>query len=1221
VHHTYTLRRLYTGLDGREVRVAFESATDSYAYDTSPFAPGSRRDTLPDVAVDLEGATTASAYTAPTTSLVVRGASDAHVQSSSVVDLFGNATQQTGLGCVDCSPADTTIVSHSTPAVVPADPGGWLWRTSESWVDSPGGKRKDSFFQYDSGGSITTTSAVLSGTLPLVRSHATGATVAPAPDRASSDGTLLLSAQAYDPFGNRVFTVASNERCRAVTPDSAYAELPVTETVYVGGLATEQTLTVAGLTAACGGNGLSSSATYDRGFQLPVRVVDLHGEVSAAEYDVFGRSTKLWKPDPNEIGVTSTQPAVKVSYYLPMDPTSQPFAAVLTQTQDGATPDVCQYRDTWTYTDGMGRTIATVDQADVSAGDGAPWIASGLPLYDAKGATERAYLPWFWAGPPGPTTFPTTPTSEFTRQAYDAFGRATQSFALAYDLTGLQTLQSSYHALSVDAWDAEDLNMGGLHYGTYATSRKDGHGRAVSMIERVGVTGGGLELHDTQTTYLTTGEVSVIRRTRGAADDVVRWVQYDTLGRMVLNAEPNTSAGFTATVGNLAGLKAWRYAYDDNGDLVGTSDARGCGENYAYDAGGRIVAEDYSPCLASQAAYSAPDVATGDGTEVFYVYDALDPAIGTGSEASVQGCPIEADLLWGRVASISDRGSKTVMSYDGRGRTQCMVKQIVAPGAPSDTLASRYAPRWYEQEVEFDAADRPVMASTGAQHVTDGNNQSYVTTQYSRRGVVDQVASGYGPLVASIKRDADGPVNAITYGDLAATSTAFTYDTRRRVLTVQTMRGPPASWPTSGTTPTVYQHTLEDALFHYDLVDNPIEIDDLRTASEWPAGAQPVTRNIVYDDLYRATSMTYSTGASPDAWVDPFQAEDNDLTSDPRLAQPSPHASFTNRVQSQTVAYDWLGNTTQTGDDVGGFYDRSLGTVANGGAGAGPYQLTTAAGGTSPWHGSLTTAYDGAGNLVGLSVVRGSAPCLPTGASCSPRYAYEWDEVGQLVRARRWDGAGTGAASSALPTGTASVDLQYAYDASGDRTVKTATDSSGNAVYTAYVYDALELRRAVWTGTDYDDSVDTEVPYLFAHGVRLARVHYAVDDASLAASGTTHVILELADHLGSSTIALDQATGQLVELGTYEGYGAADSDYRPEGWGGISVSKKLGPSLCCGALGTACVSARSPWTSNVTSPTSARCCPWTMQRWRSRIEPFSRIMSTRASRPPTTCFG
>jgi RHS repeat-associated protein len=1141
VHHTYTLRRLYTGLDGREVRVAFESGSDSYAYDTSPFTPGAATTTLTDVTLDLEGASAATGYLTPTTALVVRATGEAHVQSSSLVDLFGNATQSTADGCVDCSPADTPIVSHSVPGLVPGDAGGWLWRTMESWVDGPSGRLKDTSVAYDVGGSPTTTTGVLSGTLPLVR--ATGLTTAPTPRWASSDGTITLKIQGYDGYGNPTSSTAPNARCRFVTADATYAELPTDETVDVGDAS-----------GACGGTPLSSSATYDRGLQKVTYFQDLHGEVTTVAYDNFGRLSSMKKPDPDNLGFPSPNPSIEVSYYLPVDPTTQPYAAVQTLTQDGADPSVAQYRQAWTYTDGMGRTIVTVDQADVPAGDLQPWIASGLPTYDTKGEPTQAYLAWFWGGTPGPMTFPTTTTSEFSSQVYDAFGRAVQ----AYGLDGIQSLQTNYHALSVDAWDAEDLNATGAHYGTFATSRKDGFGRVVSVIERINPAGAGIEQHDTQTTYWPTGEPTVIRRTRGMGDDVVRWMQYDTLGRLVLNAEPNTSVGFTTTVGNLSGLSAWRYAYDDDGDLVGTSDARGCGANYFYDAGGRILAEDYSPCLATHAAYSTPDLATGDGTEAFYVYDAPDPSVYTGDADAtfeVGECTVAGNLLLGRVASISDRGSKTVMGYDGRGRTSCMAKEIVAPGAPSNTLSSRYAETWYAQGVSFDAMDRPVTSSTGAQAVLDGDSQSIVTTAYSRRGVVSSVTTGYGSgtLVASITRAADGPVGVIRYGDLAGTSTTFTYDARRRVQTVLTSRGPPASWP-SGTSSPVYQHVLESAQYQYDLVDNPIEIDDLRTASEWPAGALPVTRSITYDDLYRAVTMAYATGSSPtggtpDTWVDPFDAEDTGVASDPRLAQPSPHVSFTNRVQSQSFTYDWLGNTTQTTDDAGGFYERSLGGVTNGGSGAGPYQLTAAAGGTSPRDGSLTTAYDGAGNLVGLSVVRASAPCVPSGASCSQRYAYDWDEIGRLVHARRWDGASLGAASAALPTATPAADLAYAYDASDDRTLKTATDSEGNQAFTAYIYDTLELRRTTWDGENYADNVTTEVPYLFAHGVRLARVDYATIDPSLNASGTTHVVLELADHLGSSAIALDQGTSELVERGTYQGYGAVDSDYRPVGWG------------------------------------------------------------------------
>jgi len=107
---------------------------------------------------------------------------------------------------------------------------------------------------------------------------------------------------------------------------------------------------------------------------------------------------------------------------------------------------------------------------------------------------------------------------------------------------------------------------------------------------------------------------------------------YDSLGRLVRNNEPNSGIS--------------KYAYNVDGSLVATEDARGCGQNMYYDGVGRLVARDYQPCLShsagdfatvgfytvingtsgcSQATYTDPSLdangmPTGDGTEAFYVY-------------------------------------------------------------------------------------------------------------------------------------------------------------------------------------------------------------------------------------------------------------------------------------------------------------------------------------------------------------------------------------------------------------------------------------------------------------------------------------------------------------------------------------------------------------------------------------------------------------------------
>src|SRR5690606_37635197 len=203
------------------------------------------------------------------------------------------------------------------------------------------------------------------------------------------------------------------------------------------------------------------------------------------------------------------------------------------------------------------------------------------------------YLEFYWNGDPLAYPFETPPSTQYGRQRYDAFGRQIQTF----DLDGTVTLQSRYHALSTDLWDAADLENG-VHHNSYASERKDGHGRTIETTERFRENGF-LEQRPVRTQYLPTGEPEIITRVRGS-DTVTRWMQYDSHGRMVVNVEPNTTDNYLAPGADLlavhATTKPWRYAYNALGELLGTSDARGCGQNFHYDSVGRLVAEDYSPC-------------------------------------------------------------------------------------------------------------------------------------------------------------------------------------------------------------------------------------------------------------------------------------------------------------------------------------------------------------------------------------------------------------------------------------------------------------------------------------------------------------------------------------------------------------------------------------------------------------------------------------------------
>jgi RHS repeat-associated protein len=1149
-HQAYEVRQLYTGLDGRLVTALLPTRSHQLSYDTYAAAGASSGVT---VAVDdlrLPGSASYQSYALP----VRVPAGKMLTKTETDYDDFGNAVEHRALGCVDgCTDSGANEVAtvrsaFSRPA---GDTSGWLWvaTDNERTGSLHAGRTVRNRAEYNAFGDALKTYGLLSGSLPLIRTHETaGAPVAGQPANASGGTStaveVTLSTVTVDQFGNMLTFKGPNGSCSGVNMDAQYATLPIKTTEFVGATGSD----------GCGTTPLASTATFDRGLQRVLDTKNAHNVPNRYAYDGFGRLTSVLGPNPANPTALASRVSASIEYRPTIDPITKPYSIVITRKQDGPLVTDSQYHETWDFVDGLGRRMATLREADRSAGDTGDYIVSGATGFDAKGAAVRTYDSWWHLGTPTSFNLAIPAATQYSSRLIDAFGRTTAE----YGLDGKLTYAYRYHAASVDHLDVTDIEAG-PGKDTFATTYSDGHGRDVLNVVRTKFAGSStISEIRLRKKYLPTGEIEQLTREATGKPTITRWLRYDTLGRLVLNVEPNTSPNFTTNI-NIAAtsVKAWRYAYNDSGQLVGTSDARGCGVNYYYDAGGRVVATDLSPCLATQPAYTPPDLTTGSGTESFFRYDSADPDAATAIGADGTALP-SSNFLLGSLTAISDRAQKTLFAYDALTRTAGLARRIVKPGTPSATLSSRYAERWYVSTLKYDAADRITTETLGnplaAMNGPDGTSR--VLTSYTRRGVVRTVDSSYGVLLAKRTFAADGRILTDTYGDAAATARLFEYDERKRLQHAMTYRSVAPLWssPPAGYTPGAPNETtqllLEDTDFEYDGVDDLKAIHDFRTATEWPAGAKPVTRLFETNDLHRVTKVTYQYPGGSDSWTPPFNAENNDPT---RLPRPGPQVSFPSRVKEQTFAYDHRGNITLAKDDTNGFWDRSIGTQTFGTATAGPDQLRTATNRTltpAGRTGALRTAFDAAGNMTGLIVERDGA-CLPSGASCWQRFVYQWDEVGNLASAQRWDLTEAERSTHAVftvppPPRAADANLGYAYDHSGGRVLKTST-AAAESRYTAYVSSAVELRSVRWVAASNDYELSGAGVALYLGGV--GKVAFFSDQLLPVTNAGPRLVLNIPDQLGSNGIIIDHQTGELIERSTHQAYGAPDSDYRPARWG------------------------------------------------------------------------
>jgi RHS repeat-associated protein len=806
-----------------------------------------------------------------------------------------------------------------------------------------------------------------------------------------------------------------------------------------------------------------------------------------------------------------------------------PVRSVSFQTVEGneSAPFYVQH---YRYFDGYDDTLAAVDQAGATGGQ---WIVSGAHRVDETlGLSAYVFKPFYLPSGEAPSSFSpdvfdyfsATPNISITR---DGLGRP----LTVQDYNG-NTTQYGYNpaatrGLMVQVQDANQVT-GGSHAGAVTQVYYDGHGRMVETDEvyKKGPLGQSGTLV-TQILHQPTGEPFLITRSVGAKTLYTRTMGYDALGRLVSNTEPNTNGSGGTGLG-------WVYAYNDEGQVVGTADARGCGKNITHDSLGRIVSEDYVPCLAApaQVPYTAPD-SVGNGTEAYNVYDPV----------------------YGTLMDTYDRAQHTHYNYDGRNRPSTITRWIAVPGSFAD-LSDRYSDQSFSRSFTYDASNRLALSTTGADApALTAFFGSWDAVTYTYEGAVQSIGSSYGPLLASQTVSATGSVTRQVLGDVAATEADLTYYNDDSLYTYHLFRAPgtntlgrvTTSWlpkggtyfaPAAGDPPT-FQTDLANVTIGRDPVGNPMTISDASEPGQWAPGTKPLaTQTLAYSDDYRLTSQSVAYGglSVPDKYVSPYLPEDGSTYPAPLV---TPHA----RVAGQSFTYDWLGNTASETDNEtpNVFLDRALGTVTeastanNGSPTSGPNQLALASyqDPASKETREVNAAYDPAGNL--LAWTDG------VGSNVSNLYEYGWDEVGRLASATRYDEV----------TGKL-VQEQFTYTAGGQRVVTSRTDAQP-AQYTVQVFETLALRDATFSGTAYQDDETTEHVYLPG-----AHVFYDTkglpaapcSSAATRACGRVHVYLEASDGLGSTSFVIDQGTSELVERATYLPYGNVESDFRPLRWGG-----------------------------------------------------------------------
>jgi RHS repeat-associated protein len=869
---------------------------------------------------------------------------------------------------------------------------------------------------------------------------------------------------------------------------------------------------------------LTTTAEYNYRVGQPRFVTDPNHTTSHYRYHPLGLLGSMWLQGSASEGGTEARPEVSYGYELDaFATTGQPiWVRTLSRVWHASynvSDDAIEARE---YSDGYGRLVQRRAQADelafgddagllVPGPDGRPRalpgqaggpatgdhdpervVVSGWQVYDNKGRVAEKYEPFFDSG------WDYQPEEEARRgrrvaMFYDPRGQLIRIvnpdgsqrrilFGTPHDRSDPDRVIHTPWVTTV--YDENDLaahstapDGGSLagrapanHHDTPTLTVIDALGRTVCQLVQSGEDPD-VDGYLTRTGYDVRGNVLTT---------------IDEHGRTAFATTYDLADGPLRTVSIDAGTKV--SVWDAAGNLVHSVDERECVTLRTYDQLNRLTAVY---------ARDHPDVDLSLREQLTY-----------GDQAADQTQAL-ADHRLGRLwRHLDEAGLLVAESYDFAGRLTQQIRQVVSDAAIANAEPAGWTANWattppesvldpveHRTSTRYDVLGRPVeiLAPVGAP-----SQRRRVVPTYGRSGALQSIAvddeqqqDDAVPYVRLLAYNARGQRLLLAYGNGLMTRYAYDPDTFRLTrLRTETATVAADVWSGSGP-------LLQDLTYRYDLVGNPTSIEE-RTPGCGVAGTangrNRLVRTFRYDAFYRLTSATGRAcadigvlrpledvprcGSYPAA---PTQANAADVTTGYREAYR--HDPAGNLV-------DLLYQVTTGSAPRPRWHRRfGIGDLAAGESTRAPNnRLTSVANGSAT---ALTVGYDAAGNMTSQGGSR----------------TYTWDHVGRLIGFQEGAGGGT------------SVAARYLYGADGARVKKWVRRGGSPARDESTVYLGGLAEHHQWT----DGGGGSHTLLRVLDGTAL--IATVRDGPPRPREAGPEVLYQLADHLGSGTLTVDDAGG------------------------------------------------------------------------------------------------